>query len=575
MKITPAILIKLLLFIPLVYANAQIAIPKGYFTSPLKIGLALTGTFSEVRSNHFHSGLDIAVQQKVGLPVYAIADGVVSRIKVSPYGFGNALYIDHPNGFTSVYAHLDGYIDTLSAYIYRNQYKVKSFEVDLFPASRKEFIYVKKGQLIGYAGNSGSSGGPHLHFEIRNTKTEHIINPLLFDFPFTDKLSPYIDFINIYPDNINSYIGSSNEVKRLTLKKTGGNEYRLASNDTLSLWGDFSIGVQAFDYNQRPGNRNGFYSLKMFVDNASLFAMVCDSFSFAESRYLNASIDYEANYNLGNRIVCSKKRAGNQLSFFNSNSANGVATFNDTKIHEVLITVADVAGNSVNLKFWVKPVKPQGFVPKSAPVADPTLSFRYNKVNKYENGDLKMEIPANSLYEDLVFKYKKSPGGNSNYSDIHYLHDATVPLHSKMKVSIKATNVPKNLQSKALLMRIDRKGKRSSAGGSFENGYVTATTNLFDGYAIVVDTVAPVIKPGSGNSTSKINLKFTVSDNFSGITTYRGEVNGKWVLVEWDPKNKLMKYTFDQVAQSGKNTFKLFVEDDKGNSASYTTSFIK
>ncbi len=576
MKTFIFVLYILLLMNPLGDVEAQIAIPKGYFSSPLKINLSLTGGFSEVRANHFHSGIDISVQQKVGLPVYAVADGVISRIKVSAVGFGNAIYIDHPNGFTSVYAHLQGYNDTIAAYVYKNQYKAKSFEVDLFPTIRKEYMYVKKGQLIGYAGNSGSSGGAHLHFELRNTKTEHIINPLLFDFGITDKFQPYIDFIKIYPENENSYVGSSNDVVRLSVRKTGSNEYRLASRDTLALWGNFSIGVQAFDFNQNQSDRNGFYSMKMFKDNAMFFSMVCDSFSFAESRYVNASIDYAANYNLGNRIVKSKKLPGNQLSFFTSDAANGILTFNDEKVHEIMIAVGDVSGNSIDLKFWIKPQQPQGYAQVPAPaLPDPALLFRYNKTNRYETSDVKVELPVGSLYEDMILNYRKVPGSQGMYSDIHYIHDAEVPLHSKIKVSVKASKVPQNLQSKALLVRIDRKGKRSPAGGSYENGYVSTTTNLFNGYAIVTDEVAPTIRPYADNSKSKTSLRFTVSDNFSGISTYRGEVNGKWALVEWDPKNRLMIYRFDQIAQTGKNTFNLYVEDEKGNKATYSTTFFR
>ena len=576
MKILIRVLFISLIIIPLVNLNAQIAIPKGYFSSPYTLELAITGSFSEIRPNHFHSGIDFQVQQKEGLPVYAVADGVISRIKVSPVGFGNALYIDHPNGFTSVYAHLKGYNDTITGYLRSNQYRLKSFAVDLFPANSKDSIYVKKGQLIGYAGNSGSSGGAHLHFELRNTKTEHIINPLLFGFPIVDNYPPVIDFIKIYPENENSFIGSVNDAIRFNVKKIGNSEYRLATKDTLSVWGSVSMGAQAFDFNQNPNDRNGFYSMKMYADSIEFLSMVCDSFSFDESRYVNASIDFAANYNQGNRIVKSKKLPGNQLSFFHSDARNGTLTFTDGEIHEILISVGDLSGNTANLRFWVKPQKPEGFVQiPDIPIGDTIVNFKYNKFNKFETKEVKVEIPDGCLYDDLNFRYRKLPGSKGMYSDIHYLHDAEVPLQNKIKVSIKATNLPQRLRSKALTVRIDRDGNRSPAGGSYENGYVTTNTNLFDGYAIVVDTIAPSIKPWKENIKNKTSLKFTVSDNFSGIDTYRGEVNGKWALVEWDPKNKLMIYRFDHVAKPGKNNFSLFLEDEKGNKNKYSTTFTR
>jgi hypothetical protein len=448
--------------------------------------------------------------------------------------------------------------------------------VDLFPANKKDFIYVTKGQLIGYTGNSGSSGGAHLHFEIRNTKTENIINPLLFGFNLPDNYPPFIDFIKIYPDNNNSFIGPSNDAIRFNLKKSGVGEYRLATKDTISLWGNFSVGAQAFDYNQNQSDRNGFYSMRMLIDSVEFFSMVCDSFSFAESRYVNATIDYAANYNFSSRIIKSKKLPGNQLSFFKSNATNGILTFTDEKIHEVAIIVSDQSGNTANLRFWVKPQKPEGYLQiPSLPGADTTVLFKYNKFNKFETADLKVEFPKGSLYEDITFAYRKRPGNKKMFSEIHYLHDPEVPIQSKIKVFVKASNLPPKLQSKALLVRIDRDGDRSPAGGAYENGYVTTSTNLFDGYAIVVDTIPPVIKPSAENTRSKTSLKFIVSDNFSGIKSFRGEVNSEWALVEWDPKNKLMIYRFDQVAQPGKNNFTLAIEDEKGNKTTYSTSFTK
>jgi len=219
----------------------------------------------------------------------------------------------------------------------------------------------------------------------------------------------------------------------------------------------------------------------------------------------------------------------------------------------------------IKLRFWIKPQKPKGYIQvPSIPESDTTVLFKYSKLNKFETNDLKVEIPSGCLYEDLTFTHRKLPGSKAMFSEIHYLHNPEVPLHSKIKVSVKASNLPPYLRNKALLVRVDREGDRSPAGGNYENGYVTTTTNLFDGYAIVVDTVTPVIKPSSENIKSKTSLKFTVSDNFSGISTYKGEVNGQWVLVEWDPKNKLMIYRFDKVAKPGKNDFTLYLENEKG-----------
>ncbi|MFN8135806.1 MAG: M23 family metallopeptidase [Bacteroidales bacterium] len=428
MKISPILFVYILLLFPLTQLSAQKTIPQGYFSPPLDINLGITGSFSEIRPNHFHSGTDFHVQQKEGLPVYAVADGFVSRIKVSPVGFGNALYIDHPNGYTSVYAHLEKYSDTITQYLRSNQYRLKSFDVDLFPAHKKDSIYVKRGQLIGYAGNSGSSGGAHLHFELRTTVTERIINPLLFGFDIADIYPPFIDFIKIYPEGDQSFIGASPEPKRFALRKAPDGDYRLAEKDTITAWGNFSIGAQAFDYNQNQTDRNGFYSMRMYHNYVEFFSMECDSFSFDESRYVNASIDYADNYNLGNRILKSKKLPGNKLSFFKTDAANGIINVTDGLLHEVHISVVDLSGNMANLRFWIQSQKPLEVVqtPASSDV-DTSVFFRFDKVNRFETGELKVDLPVGCLYDNLNFTYKKAPGNKTMFSDIHYLNNPECP----------------------------------------------------------------------------------------------------------------------------------------------------
>jgi len=553
---------------------AQISIPKDYFDPPLKIRLSITGSFAEIRANHFHSGVDFQVQKQEGMPVYAVANGFVSRIKVSPVGFGNALYIDHPNGFTSVYGHLKSYNDTIKAFVHERQYQLQRFEVDLFPATESDSILVKKGQLIGFAGNSGTSYGAHLHFELRNTKTEHVINPLLFGFDLPDNSPPTVDFIRLYPESTGSFVGRSNEPVTFKVKKINNLEYRLAEIDTLMVWGNFSIGVQASDFQNNTSDRNGWYSLKMLANDAELFSMTCDSFAFDETRYVNASMDYAANYNSGKCIVKSRKLPGNQLSFFKADTADGILNFSDNTVHAIVIIVSDLAGNSVKLKFWVKKQKPSMLL--QVPViydADTLAEFPYSKNNVFETPEIKISIPPGSLYDDILFRYKKIPGGAGMFSDVHYIHDAEVPLQTRMKVSIKANKLPQRLRSKALLVRMDKSGKRYAVNAEYEKGFVTASTNLFDGYAIVVDTIPPTIKPLADKNKQKNSLSFRVGDNFSGISSYKGEVNGKWVLVEWDPKNHLMFYNYDKASPVGENTFSLVLEDQKGNRSSYKTTF--
>lgn len=554
----------------------QIVIPKGYFSSPLGIGLTVTGAFGEIRPNHFHSGIDFSVLKKEGMPVYAIADGFVSRIKISPFGFGNALYIDHPNGFTSVCGHLFGYSDTIRSYARQQQYSLKSFEVDLFPAGHKDTIWVKKGELIGYAGNSGGSFGAHLHFEIRNTKTERIINPLLFGFECKDSFNPDIDWLCLYPANSGSTINGLNQVLRKRATKRQDGFYHPADGDTISVWGGFAVGTQAFDFFGSSSDRNGWYSVKIFDQNRIFFSMQLDSFAFAETRYINASMDYEDAFNNGSRIIQSRKLPGNELSVIKNFGNRGVIDCRDGQLHEILVEVSDFTGRKSTGRFFLKSEKPEFVVSVPSPIlADTVFWMPWQKENKFQNSEMRINLPKGCLFDSIQFTYSRMASKKGNYSALHGFCKPEIPMGKKMQVSIKADMVPARLRSKALLARYDREGVRHSAGGEYRDGFVTAETNLFDSYAIVVDTLPPSIQLLRDKQKIKKSIKFRVSDNFSGIDTYFAEVNGEWALVEWDPKNHLMVYWYDDLLKKGTNSFKLVLVDEKGNRSSFSSKIVK
>jgi len=556
--------------------DAQIAIPKDYFAPPLGIKLSVTGTFGEVRPDHFHSGVDFSVMKKEGMPVYAVADGWVSRIKISPVGFGNALYLDHPNGFTSVYGHLSGYIDTVRAYAHQKQYLQKSFEVDLFPAHDHDTIYVKKGDVIGYAGNSGGSFGAHLHFELRNTVTERIINPLLFGLTCADLYPPYISFAKIYPVDELSVVSGSSDPLRLNIRKADDTSYQLTGGDTLNAWGNFAIGVEAFDFLYSNEDRNGWYSLSMYFDNAPFFSMQIDSFAFSESKCVNGSLDYAANYWDGRRIIRSVRLPGNTLDMHHAGEPGGIISCTDGKVHEVVVIVADVSGRKTNLRFWLKSRRPGQLVIVPDPiVADTATFFRYDQANDFNTPEIHVNLPAGSLFENTWFTYSRYPRTTRFYSARHQLNQPDVPLNMRMKVSIRADQLPVKLQPKALLARIDVNGRVHPAGGGYSNGYVTGEVNRFDTYAITVDVTPPVIRAIRDRSRHKKCIRFKVSDNFSGIEDYHAEVNGEWALVEWDPKNRMMVYWYDERMKHGKNSFRLTLTDAKGNRAVYSTTLTR
>ncbi len=567
--------IYLIFFLLICYLSgySQQGIPAGYFASPLKINLEATGAFAEIRANHFHSGIDFKTLKKEGIPILAVADGFVSRIKVSPVGFGNALYIDHPCGYTSVYGHMLKYNNLIGNYVYNKQYEMQSFAADLFPARDRDTFWIKKGDTIGFSGNSGTSYGAHLHFEMRTTITERILNPYLFGYDNTDQYYPYFDLFKVYPMDNSSSVGASDEPVQYGVRNPEQGLYYLDGVDTLFLWGNFAFGVQAFDYMYNHKDRNGFYGLRMLVDNVLCFSMQCDSFSFDESRNINACIDYPAYYKSGYRIVKSNRLPGNALSFFKTPVNNGVVPFTDGKAHSLVFEVYDIMGRVSRLTVPVVSRQPGKMVSVTDIVdADTICRINYDIANRVMYHNLDVTIPASALYENLDLTIKELPTANGLYSARYAVHNPETPLQKNYTVSIKADKVPASLADKALIVYINSgSGRRSSEGGKMERGWISAETNRFGVFSIAVDNQKPSVKLVHQKPSKAKSVKVIVKDDLSGIAGYRGEINGQWALVEWDPKYRLMIYRYDQLLKTGKNVFKLTVWDKAGNTAVFTT----
>ena len=279
---------KLFLFFFLTGLNfvfPQSEYPTDYFISPLEIPLVLSGTFGELRSNHFHSGFDIKTQQKSGLSVIASGDGYVSRINVSRWGYGKALYLTHPNGYTTVYGHLKKFSPEIEAYVKKNQYKKEAFEIRLYPEAGE--LKVVQGEIVALSGNSGSSGGPHLHYEIRDIKA-NILNPMLFGIKIPDHKKPTIQAAFAFSENDSSQVNQSNKIVNINLIKQNNGD--LLAN-TIYAYGKIGIGINAFDRLDGALNRNGLYDIMMRVNGEVLYKFTADKFSFGESRYINTYID--------------------------------------------------------------------------------------------------------------------------------------------------------------------------------------------------------------------------------------------------------------------------------------------
>ncbi len=542
-------LIKLLLLLIFSHFSFQLfsqpAYPANYFQSPIDFTPSLSGTFAEIRSGHFHSGIDYRTQGVEGKPLYAAADGFVSRIRISPVGFGKALYIEHPNGYTTVYAHVRNFAPHLQQYILAEQYRRESFDVDLYP--EPNIFPVKKGEVIAWSGNSGSSSGPHLHFEIRHTHNQNPINPKLFGFNIRDDIPPVMQALKIYP--VNTFTSINGRPESLVLDLAGGSgKYRLNPDQTINIAGEVAFGIQAYDQQNHSNFRNGVVGFNIFIDGEQVFAYRVDAFAFSETRYVNAVIDYEEFVSNRRRFIQTRVLPNNPLNIYPVISNGGVFSFSGTKTHKVRIEVEDAAGNQASLKFKVAASPPSLQRLVDDKVNDKNY-FRYNQINRFQTGDFMLEMPENTLYEDLVFTFSEAEPASETLAKLFHVHDIYTPVHRNYTLAIKPENLDSKLRSKAIIVRRNDKDDWISEGGQYRDGFVTTTTRSFGVFSVMIDTIAPEIRPvnisNNKNIAQQKEIRIRISDELSGIKSYRGTMNGKWVLMDYDPKNELLVYEID------------------------------
>jgi hypothetical protein len=549
-------------------------IDSNYYGSPVKIPIFLAGNFAELRPNHFHAGIDIKTQGRTGIPVFSAADGYISRISISPSGYGKVLYVNHPNGTTTVYGHLEGFTNAIDEYIRNIQYEKEVFTID--QQVPEGLLPVKKGDQIARSGNSGSSGGPHLHFEIRRTKEEVYLNPLLYHMPVKDKTKPTIQSIMVYPVSDDASVsGKQTPQKFETI--ASGNAYQLKVKQIIQVSGKIGFGIQSIDLLDGSPNKCGIYSIKLTIDNELIYSFTMDDLVINESRYVNSHIDYERAIRSGLRLYRTWLEPGNKMSIYNTVEKHGVFKATDDKEHQVKYEITDAYGNSTNIEFAIKSKEIK--MPKSEPKGE---LFKYNHHNRIKNDELDFSVPEGALYSDVDFIYAKKPALSKFYSPVYQLHNPYVPLHFACPLRIKATNLPVKLQGKAMLAQIDPvTGRIFSATGKFIDGWVEGNVRVLGNYALAVDTVKPKITPLSmtDKKTGKVadKIQFKISDNLSGIESFRGKIDDHWVLFEYDLKNNLLSYVFDKkrFQFNKKHSLNLEVTDNKGNTSTYKTNFLK
>lgn len=523
----------------------------------------LSGNFGEIRSNHFHSGIDIKTQGTTGYHVSSVEKGYISRIKVQANGYGKSIYITHPNGYTSVYGHLDRYREDIAAYVVRMQYRKQSHTVDLYPD--KSAFPLEKGEFIAYSGNTGSSSGPHLHFEIRSTANQHPTNVLAYNFDIKDSRAPRFHSLFIYPMNNSAQINGKDERFSSKLVVDKG-IYTIPFGTSLEASGVLGISVEVFDYLDGASNRCGIHTLEMYVDEELSYGHVMDEFAFSETRYLNAHIDYEERTSSGKKAHRLHRLPNDRLRIYNKVLENKPLRVEDARDYHIRILASDVAGNTSTLEFTLKGVEAANMA--SISDMDYAKRMKYNVANSFEEGPLRLEIPANSLYQDLVFSFKSSSPALGSLTPFYHVAKSTVPVHKAYTLSIKSPDIDASLHKRLLLISQNDKGEAEAVGGEYKDGYVEAKLREFGAFAVAVDTIAPQITPLG-------KLRFTITDDLSGIAKYEGYIDNQWALFEYDPKNNLLFCNLDEdrVSKEIDHELELYVSDEKGNVNLLHTTF--
>jgi len=538
-----------------------------YYRIPLDLPLSLSGNYGEFRSNHFHTGYDMRIGGVVGAKVFAAAEGFISRITVSPGGYGNALYIDHPNGTTTLYGHLLDFASAIQEYVKEKQYEMKSFSVDL--SLTPEQFPVEKGDFVGRAGNSGASGGPHLHFEIRNTETQGTMNYSDYGlFPVTDNTPPRLTRLHFWGYSIQAGIPRTALIKAVDIASP---PQLIAVSDT------FYVAMGALDRMEGSYATLALSAYELYIDDVMVYRYKKKNIPPSMGRYLNSFLQYNYRVKSDQTLLKTWVEPGNMVKNLVETSHHGLFSLADTLTHALKIVIRDDYGNESVYRYLIAKRKSVQMV---------TMPLQGNAVmwamdNYYETEDVQLYLPFGALGKNIDFVVKRIEpplnAGRNLYAPLWRIGSTGEPLLRPMRLAIRA-HVPLVYREKAVVVSIDRDGRSASAGGRWNGDFLETNTYNFGDYTVTIDTVPPRITP-KFTGTYLRNVKqigFYIRDDLSGIKSYEGYIDGVWALFEYDAKYASLYYVFDKKrVGSGKNhQLELMVTDNCNNTVIYKTSFI-
>jgi hypothetical protein len=569
----------LILFLLSFYHNSQGQVfpkknyPKGYFIYPIDAKIGLTANFGELRPNHYHMGLDCRTNHVQNRPVKAAADGYVAHVRVESLGFGRAIYINHPNGLTTLYGHLNNFYPELEKYVKEQQYKLKSWPVFLdIPAG---MFPVKQGQFIAFSGNAGGSQGPHCHFEIRDTKTDKVLNPLLFGMPIPDNVPPSILHLAMYDRCISTY---SQTPKLFSLKKIKGG-YITAQPIVTVISDRVSFGISANDKYTGSANPNGIYKAVLYLDEKPVVGFEIDSISYDETRYVNAHIDYKTREAGGPFIEHLSRLPGYPEGIYKDFSGDGVIELTDDSVHQVKIVVKDTYENTSTVEFKIKKglLQEKG-LEKGITSYHDQQEFHPGFVNIFESENVQLILRPEALYDSFAFVHSsKNVVSPMSYSDIYSLESGLIPVHDNFTLRLKANKlIPAQLSDRMIIKRT-WKDKNEVAKATGDGQWFTAHFRNFGNFELIADDEPPVIT-GSfrdhANLSKASRIVFIPKDNNETIKNFRAELDGEWLMFTNDKGHSFI-YKFDEMCLRGNHELKISVQDEAGNTTEKTYHFTR
>ena len=531
--------------------NSQ-EMPQGYFRNPMNLDIGLSATFAEFRAGHFHSGLDMRTGGAVDQPVYAAADGYVAKVSISPWGGGKILYIKHPNGFITVYMHLNGYANAIGKAVLKEQYARQSYSINKLFAPDE--LPVKKGQLVAYSGNTGGSGGPHLHFEIRRGGANDLhthsttINPLLFGLPYTDNINPVIRGVRVYPED--------------------GEPFEVGKDNTLSVSGPFHLGIYATDAAEGSTAKNGVDHMEVYLDGTLAFLYTSEALPTDSSRMVNALIDYPLFARSRQAYLLTRALPGAEGPWIPVRMGDGIFHLRPGSTHHIGIKVYDINGNFAERTLTVT-VKEGS---EKRKMESEGIAVKYDQPFNYQLSTFTFQLKPFTLYADDRLCCKQLENGAVSITPA--VND--IPPHLSYSLSIRGSlpGVPWN---KTVIAWSN--GTKVSAYKTTHKGDLhTASVRDWGQFTLMADTTAPSIRPvnfSEGKPLKATTLKIRIGDNLAGVETYNCYLNGSWILAEFDGKTATLVIDTRGKLKAGKNTFTCTVTDGTGNQTKTTWTLVK